>query len=146
MKISLSDGAAVARALQLQSVVDCLLQPFVSSIGTRGEVSCVFVDAAFSHAVLKVPPGNNFKVQGGSVSLVSRVDDAALAVARDAMAALAVLESCLFARVDLVWHEGQYCVSELEALDPELFLLRCRSPPLVAAALAKAIRGRLGLQ
>lgn len=39
----------------------CIVQPFVSSIPHRGEVSCIYFNQRFSHAVLKTPPRNDFK-------------------------------------------------------------------------------------
>ncbi len=48
-----------------------LLQPFVRSIATAGELSAVFVDHVFSHCVRKIPPSGDFRVQGGKESLLS---------------------------------------------------------------------------
>lgn len=44
-----------------------LLQPFVRSIATAGELSAVFIAGAFSHCVRKIPPAGDFRVQGGKV-------------------------------------------------------------------------------
>src|SRR5262245_47834223 len=87
VKFALNDSMSVQRAEQLQGSADCLLQPFVSSIAVRGETSLVFVDEVLSHAVLKVPPKGDFKVQGGSVTVLEHPDEKAVHVARKALQA-----------------------------------------------------------
>ena len=41
----------------------CLLQAFVADIATRGEVSLMYLDGVYSHAVLKRPASGDFRVQ-----------------------------------------------------------------------------------
>ena len=50
---------------------------------------------------------------------------------------------CIIARIDLVEWDGSFAVSEVECLDPELFLMRCPDPDAAAARLARAIVARL---
>jgi hypothetical protein len=52
---------------------------------------------------------------------------------------------CIVARVDLVEWDGGFVVSEVECLDPELFLMRCPDPEAAAARLARAIASKLRL-
>ncbi len=52
---------------RLLSEQDLLVQPFLTSIKTRGETSLVFVDHCFAHAVKKKPTSGDFKVQGGKI-------------------------------------------------------------------------------
>jgi hypothetical protein len=129
-----------------------LLQPYVRSIATVGELSAVFIDGVYLHCVKKVPPSGDFKVQGGKVASacifaffsltpVQTIRDVALpeearAVCDKALQAAVGGERLMYARVDLVLHEDRWLLGELELLDPQLFL---DSPPL-AAAFARAIR------
>ena len=46
---------------------DMLVQPFISSVKTRGEVSLIYLNGKFSHAIKKTPTGGEFKVQGGKM-------------------------------------------------------------------------------
>lgn len=85
--------------------------------------------------MLKTPPRNDFKgfcfapffcneftrhkVQGGSIQSC-QVGKAELSVCD--LALRCVKDRLLYARVDLVWFEESWRVSELELLDPELFL------------------------
>lgn len=140
VKFALNDALSLQRAEQLQSANDCLVQPFVGSIAVRGELSLIFVDGNLSHAVLKVPPKGDFKVQGGSVTLVEHPDEGAVRVAKKALQAVPRKGGTLmFARVDLVLHDGAYLVSELECLDPELFVMKCQDPEATSMRIANAI-------
>ena len=46
---------------------DHIVQEFIPSIITRGEISMIYFDGDFSHAVRKVPCKGDFKVQGGMI-------------------------------------------------------------------------------
>lgn len=46
---------------------DMLLQPFQASVKTKGEISLVFIDGVFVHALKKKPSQGDFKVQGGKI-------------------------------------------------------------------------------
>ncbi len=115
-----------------------LLQALVRSVATAGELSVVFLDGKQSHAVRKIPPPGDCRVQGGKVRqqiccsfilstilkqviVDAQVPAAAAVVCRAALAAVSQWP-LLYARVDLVTHDDQWRVSELEILDPELFL------------------------
>lgn len=41
-----------------------IIQPFLPSINTRGEISLVYIDNEFSHAIVKKPRDGSFLVQG----------------------------------------------------------------------------------
>lgn len=134
------DSHAVEKALRHAAAVDAqgewMLQPFLSQVQSRGEQSLVFIDGAYSHAVLKRPKAGDFRVQaeyGGAATPF--VPD--LAVRRDAEAAVQrAVPDAVYARVDGVLHDGRFVVMELEVVEPELFL---RSAPAAAERLAAAI-------
>ena len=102
---------------------DMLLQPFVRAVPETGELSLVYVDGEFTHAVRKRAVPGDFRVHddhGGSVAL-ERPSDAHLDVGRRALAATG--EPTLYARVDLVLDQsGSPMVMEYEVVEPELFL------------------------
>lgn len=134
------EPAFVAQVEALLQAGDVLLQPFVPGIEDLGEVSLVYLDGVFSHAVRKVPARGEFRVQeqfGGTVH-------AHVPTAREletAEAALAVAPGrTLYARVDLVSWEGVPAVMELEVIEPFLFLANGAG---AAVRLAKAIAARL---
>ncbi|MGH2869581.1 MAG: HAD hydrolase family protein [Solirubrobacteraceae bacterium] len=105
---------------------DALVQPFLPAV-QAGEVSLIYLDQAFSHAVVKSPAGGDYRVQayyGGTVA-GHRPTPAELALGA---AALAVLpEAALYARIDMVGGDEPRLM-EAELIEPELFL------PLVSGA------------
>jgi glutathione synthase/RimK-type ligase-like ATP-grasp enzyme len=98
-----------------------MLQPFVDSVITEGEVSLFYFDAAFSHAVRKTPKPGDFRVQEeyGSTLAPIAPDAALLAAGRRALDTLG--EPLLYARVDLVRHAGRWALMELELIEPSLY-------------------------
>jgi glutathione synthase/RimK-type ligase-like ATP-grasp enzyme len=113
-----------------------LVQPFVESLVREGERSLVYFGGALRHATRKDPGPGDFRVQehvGGRTRPAQAAgDERALADA-----ALALLsEAPLYARVDLVRIDGAPHLSELELIEPSLYLEHL---PGGAAAFARAI-------
>lgn len=142
---------------------DALVQPLVPSIRTKGETSLMFVDREFTHAVRKVPAGDDVRCQddhGGAVfthepsarelEVARRCNDAWIAETGDVP---------LYSRVDLIDIEppepGDASmraedarvtlldprVVEYEVVEPEMFW---RFAPGAADLLARATMRRLG--
>ena len=124
-----------------------LVQPFLDAVVTGGEWSLVFLDGAFSHAVVKrVRPGD-FRVQpqfGGTATAASPASPlaaAALAVLTAGAQDAGVLpRDLLYARVDGVLVDGAFLLMELELVEPMLFL---DSNPAAPRRLAAALQARL---
>ena len=101
-----------------------LIQPYFPGVGAEGEVSLIFFEGRFSHAIRKVAAKGDFRVQpdwGGEVTR-AEPDDAEMAAAQ---AALAAIEEgpLLYARVDMVRdQENRPVIMELELLEPDLYL------------------------
>lgn len=114
-----------------------LVQEFIEAVESVGEWSLVYFHHQFSHAVIKKPRAQDFRVQkefGGTVRMAQPPID----VMNLGNAVLQTLETqSVFARVDLV--AGHDCVwlMELELIEPELFL---DLVPAAASRLASAIR------
>lgn len=135
-------GDAQALLDRLLPHEDMLIQPFFPRVATGGELSIVWIDGAFTHAVRKRAAAGDFRVHddhGGSVA-IDVPTTGELDAARRAIGA--VTEPLLYARVDLVDSEdGAPHVMELELVEPELFL-RCDEGAVTR--LADAIVARLG--
>ncbi|HXH73654.1 MAG TPA: hypothetical protein VNJ08_01720 [Bacteriovoracaceae bacterium] len=97
-----------------------LLQPFVESIA-QGEISLIYFDKKFSHALIKIPKSGEFRVQeefGGNV-LPYSPDDKILGLADEILSKVDL--PLLYARVDLVALDGSYALMELELIEPALY-------------------------
>ena len=121
------DHASFPSAQQLRNLMsgkDFLLQEFIPEIQTHGEISFVYIDAAYSHAIRKLPSNGDFRVQkehGGSAELFEpppRLEQQAHEIAdrvRD-------VSTSLYCRLDAVEKNGKLLLMELELIEPELFL------------------------
>ncbi len=115
---------------------DVMVQPFMTSVLTRGERSLVWIDGEFTHQVVKRP---RYHGQDESVSGAEAPDPADVRIAEQALGC--VSGELLYARVDLIEDlDGAPLVSELELIEPSLFLLQ--HPPALER-LVSAIAGCL---
>lgn len=125
--------AAALRAIDAPA----LLQPFLHSLVSEGELSLVMIAGELSHVVRKRPGGGDFRVQpqyGGTAERIDPTPEAA-DLARAAIAAAP--QPGLYARVDLVRaSDGSLRVIELEMIEPALYL---ELAPEAAERLALAI-------
>jgi glutathione synthase/RimK-type ligase-like ATP-grasp enzyme len=134
-------GQAILERILAQH--EAMVQPFLPSLESDGELSLVFVEGAFAHAVRKRPAPGDFRVQslwGGTaqreIPSAPERDLAELAMAQ-------LEEPPLYARVDLVKDaNGHPRLIELELIEPNLYLTE--HPP-TARALAAAIAKRLNV-
>jgi glutathione synthase/RimK-type ligase-like ATP-grasp enzyme len=118
-----------------------MVQKFVEGIRFPGEWSLMFFAGTFSHAVIKTPKADDFRVQhdfGGS----ERIADPPRSVVEAASRVVAAVEPTpLYARVDGVESEGKFLLMELELIEPALFLTSSPGAPnRFAEAIAAALR------
>ena len=120
---------------------DAIIQPFVAAVAGEGELSFLFVDGRFSHAVRKVAKPGDFRIQPQFGGQFSRFDPepSQLALAETVIAALP--EPALYTRVDLLrLGDGSLALMELEAIEPDLYP---QMAPELSRRLADAVRARL---
>jgi hypothetical protein len=123
------------RALERAGAV---LQAFVPEIAA-GEVSLVFVDGSYSHAVHKQPAPGEFRVQrdfGGRIATMAPSPPLRTFAERVLQTAA---RPWIYARVDLVETRAGPILMELELIEPDLFLARA---PDAADRLADALLRR----
>lgn len=130
-----------ARFDALLATGDVMVQPYIDAVRDPGEWSLLYLGGDYSHAVLKRPATGDFRVQwefGGSA--VSA--EPPMAVREDAARALAAAPGgTLYARVDGVEENQRLVVTELELIEPHLFLGWDREAP---GRLARALAARAG--
>ena len=138
----LSPGATTEAqaALSSEGARGAMLQPFLPEIQSEGEWSFIFIDGAFTHAVLKTAKAGEFRIQeeyGGD----ARAQAPAAELVAQARAALArVTRPWLYARVDAVRSSGALLISEIELLEPSLYFAQ---GPAAADRLARALAREL---
>ena len=127
-KTWLMDGAALPMqaelAAQQMDGEAFLIQQFIPEIETQGEISFIYIDGAYSHAVLKRPTDGDFRVQqehGGSAELF-HPSAALLDQANRIAATMPQVRDSLYCRIDAVVRDGRLVLMELELIEPELFL------------------------
>jgi glutathione synthase/RimK-type ligase-like ATP-grasp enzyme len=109
---SLSDEARAAGVV---------VQEFLPEIA-EGELSMVYFDGVFSHAIRKRPPPGEFR-SNSRFGPTRNAETPEVAVQGQGAACLAALpEMPLYARVDGVVRDGQLIVIEVEVLEPALFM------------------------
>ena len=118
-----------------------LVQEYIAAIETEGEFSLTFIDHEYSHAVNKKPRANDFRVQeehGGTI-IAARPPAGAQAFAENVLSKMPYRAT--YARVDIVNDRGQFCLMELEVIEPELYLhLAPGSAEKLAAAILRKLQ------
>ena len=119
-----------------------MIQPFIPAIASEGELSFLFVDGEFSHALVKRNATGDYRIQEVYGGRSMRLE----AAPTDQKAARAVLDALdeppLYARVDMVrGGDGRLLLMELEVIEPFLFP---QDGPHIGAMLGKALKKRIG--
>ena len=111
---------AETRFVEQRARMDVLVQEFAAGVHA-GELSLVFLQGSYSHAVLKRAAGSEFRVHAEHGGTVESVAPPAALIAWAESVVAAVAEPWLYARVDCVTDARGPMLMELELLDPELF-------------------------
>lgn len=118
-----------------------MIQPFLPSVSGEGEISLLYFDGVFSHAIGKVAKEGDFRVQPQFGSTIGPISPppGALEVAERVLAATPW--PLTYGRIDLIRHpDGSLRVMELEAIEPDLFL---EHAPEAGARFAAAVKRAL---
>ncbi len=136
--LRLSPGEAIVDA----PVGRAMIQPYLPTIASEGELSLLFFGSRFSHAVNKRPVDGDFRIQvqfGGLYTPVPQPPVDALALAAQVLEAID--EPLLYARIDMVRDaDGRWLLMEAELIEPDFYL---GSAPDGGAAFVNAVRERL---
>jgi len=121
---------------------DMLVQNFQDSILSFGEISFMLFDGKYSHAVIKKPKKNDYRVQddfGGTVSMYY-AKNKEIDFAERVVKTLKITPA--YARVDVIVDKNkQLALSELELIEPELwFRKKESSSDLLASAIKKKLK------
>ena len=101
-----------------------MIQPFLPAIQSEGELSFVFIDGQFSHALVKQAADGDYRIQSlyGGIEVPLDPSPADHAAARQVMDALPFAQPPLYARIDMVRLKGgELAVIEAELIEPYLY-------------------------
>ena len=106
---------------ELLKAGNVIVQQFVEEIITNGELSLVFFNKKFSHAICKKAKPGDFRVQtqfGGTAEAIQPAN----ALLKHSLSILnSISEQLLYARVDgVVRDDGKFVLMELELIEPGL--------------------------
>lgn len=120
-----------------------LVQLFLPAITAEGETSFIFIDGAFSHALRKLAAPGDYRIQslygGREEPIVPPPADVAMAAS--VVGAIPGAAPPLYARIDMVRHDGQMALMEAELIEPYLYP---EQGPGLGERLAAALVRRLG--
>jgi len=132
-----------ARLKELAEGPGGMVQPFIPEIESQGEWSIMFFGGVFSHAVVKRAASGDFRVQREFGGTFETVTPSPTVLAQAERALRAAPGESLYARVDGVILGGELVLTELELLEPSLFLdADALAPSRFAEAIAARVLGR----
>jgi hypothetical protein len=119
-----------------------MVQPFLKMIQTEGELSFIFIDGDFSHALIKRAQPGDYRIQstygGREEKITPSTDD--LAAARVIIGTLD--QAPLYGRVDMLrGPDGGLLLMELEVIEPYLYPIE---GPELGERMAAGVARRLG--
>jgi glutathione synthase/RimK-type ligase-like ATP-grasp enzyme len=114
-----------------------LLQPFMDTVETYGEVSHMVFGGKYSHSVLKRAKAGDFRVQDDHGGTVYAYEASEADIQYAEMATAKCSPVPVYARVDVMWDANdELALVELELIEPELWMRKC---PQSAQLFADAI-------
>ena len=140
--IPLSDKDRIVATIHaLSEDRDVLIQQYLPEIKSDGEISLIFFNGSFSHAIKKVPAINEFRIHqeyGGTRCRINPERELILQAEKIVHKVGCNLLSC---RVDVVLRDNKAYLIELEIIDPMLFLgFADEAPHKFACAIHESLR------
>lgn len=98
-----------------------LVQKFMPEIKSKGELSFIFFNKVYSHAVIKTAKAGDFRVQKNFGGETKQIEPSLELISQAQKFVEFIKEDLLYARVDCVESGGKLFLMELELIEPELF-------------------------
>jgi len=120
-----------------------MVQPFMESVVKEGEYSLFYFNGVFSHAILKTPKKDDFRVQeehGGILTTISPEDELRKQTEITLSAIAKKHQMPLYARVDFVRNGDSFALMEAELIEPSLYF---NMDPKAAQRFAQAFDDRM---
>ena len=122
---------------------DMMVQPYLESVETEGELTAIFIDGEFTHGVQKIPVKGDYRVQDdfGASDMPYSFTESEIETMKQTISAVPNHFELLYARLDYLRDAGgSLLLNELELVEPSLFFRHC---PEAAEKFAKAIIDRV---
>ena len=118
-----------------------MVQPFIANIIDEGEFSLFYFDDQFSHAILKTPQNDDYRVQEEFGGLLVKIEPET-ALKEHAEKVLKVIDtSLLYARLDFVRTATGFALMEAELIEPSLYFnLDTESPQRFVDAIGRRMK------
>lgn len=113
------------------STLPFVVQPFIENVQIEGEYSLFFFSNEFSHAILKTPKDEDFRVQEehGARIGATEPERALLETASDLLSLVKPMP--VYARCDFIrGPDGRFLLMELEVIEPSLYLRIASAAPM----------------
>lgn len=127
---------------------DFMIQPFMKSVIEEGEYSLFYFNGEYSHAILKTPKQNDFRVQEEHGGRLKKIEPESTLVesASVCLNAISQLHDMpLYARVDFVRNQQSFALMEAELIEPSLYFnMDDTSPERFANAFVTRIEAKIG--
>ena len=104
---------------------DMMMQPYIASVETEGELSAIFIDGTLSHGVQKIPVAGDYRVQDdfGASDMPYTFTKSEVREMNKTLLAVPDNASLLYARFDyLLGDDSTLLLNELELIEPSLIL------------------------
>lgn len=115
-----------------------MVQPFMESVIKEGEFSLFYFNGIYSHAILKTPKNNDFRVQeehGGRLTAIEPEAELLKQAEKTLLAITQIHNLPLYARLDYVRDGNTFALMEAELIEPSLYFnMDSNSPARFAQA------------
>ncbi|WP_448553107.1 ATP-grasp domain-containing protein [Thalassotalea montiporae] len=98
-----------------------MIQPFMASVIEEGEFSLFYFDGNYSHAILKTPKKDDFRVQEEHGGRLATIEPEPELVRQANLSLAAISDMPLYARVDFVRSGDSFALMEAELIEPSLY-------------------------
>ena len=133
--------------LNERNSMEMMVQPYIESVETVGELTAMYIGGKFSHGVQKIPVKGDYRVQDdfGAQDMPYEFSRDEVALMDELLTLVPQHNSLLYARFDfLKSNDDKLLLNELELIEPSMFFRHSpKSPHLFADAIINAVKKSL---
>lgn len=136
LRFNMDELETAQEFLESNSHQDMMVQPYLESVETVGELTAVFIDGEFTHGVQKIPVMGDFRVQDdfGASDMPYSFTPVEIETMERTLDYVPMHEELLYARFDYLRDNGgKLVLNELELVEPSLFFRHSKNSALLFA-------------